>query len=271
MTAPKSCGVYAIVHKPSGKRYVGSSVNIVQRIRVHKATLRSNSHANRYLQSAWKAHGEDQFEFKTLLICSPADKIFYEQKVMDAYNVTDKNYGYNLSLKAYCPTFTPETHKKRGEKMRGRPSPLKGIKRGPSILRGVPKGKPSWNKGIPLSEETKKKLSEKLKGRKVWNKGIPATEEVRQKISAANKGKTSWNKGVPTKEETKEKFRESRLGKKTGPYKSGNAIKTHCNRGHPYSGENLYIHPNANRRGCRACLKLSHDKQKELRAGVSLP
>jgi len=34
------------------------------------------------------------------------------------------------------------------------------------------KWKPSWNKGIPLSEPTKAKLKESLKGRSTWNKGI---------------------------------------------------------------------------------------------------
>jgi hypothetical protein len=31
------------------------------------------------------------------------------------------------------------------------------------------------------------------------------------------------------------------------------AIKTHCPQGHPYSGDNLYIHPTKGMRFCRAC------------------
>jgi len=34
--------------------------------------------------------------------------------------------------------------------------------------------------------------------------------------------------------------------------------KTHCPRGHPYSGDNLYINPRSNGRCCRACVNLSH-------------
>ena len=54
-----------------------------------------------------------------------------------------------------------------------------------------------WNKGIPLSEETKIKLRKSLKGRKVWNKGIPGsvvsrkgckwTEESKKRASIAQK------------------------------------------------------------------------------------
>ncbi|MEE8234211.1 MAG: HNH endonuclease signature motif containing protein [Gammaproteobacteria bacterium] len=29
--------------------------------------------------------------------------------------------------------------------------------------------------------------------------------------------------------------------------------KTHCNRGHPYSGDNLYIVPKNGKRGCKTC------------------
>jgi len=36
-----------------------------------------------------------------------------------------------------------------------------------------------------------------------------------------------------------------------------NASKTHCPRGHPYSGENLYIGPKGDRR-CRICVRESH-------------
>ena len=50
------------------------------------------------------------------------------------------------------------------------------------------KGQPAWNKGIPMSEEHKKKLSISLKGR---NKGTHLDEETRKKISIAHKRKIS--------------------------------------------------------------------------------
>lgn len=34
-----------------------------------------------------------------------------------------------------------------------------------------------------------------------------------------------------------------------------NARKTHCKRGHPLSGDNLYIKPDGSGRNCRACLR----------------
>ena len=36
---------------------------------------------------------------------------------------------------------------------------------------------------------------------------------------------------------------------------SNNRVKTHCPKGHPYTGDNLYVDPKGNRR-CRACKSL---------------
>lgn len=39
-----------------------------------------------------------------------------------------------------------------------------------------------------------------------------------------------------------------------------NGRKTHCNRGHPLSGDNLYSAPSNNKRYCRKCQKLNRGK-----------
>ena len=59
----------------------------------------------------------------------------------------------------------------------------------PKTLKGCNKGKPSWNKGKPHSEQTRKKLSNALKGRKTWNKGVSPSEETRLKYRMAKLGK----------------------------------------------------------------------------------
>ena len=71
------------------------------------------------------------------------------------------------------------------------------------------KGKPAHNKGKPMSEKQKKKLSDSLKGRTSPmkgrtspNKGKPMSEEQKKKLSNAHKGKTM-------SEEQKKKIIES--------------------------------------------------------------
>ena len=66
-----------------------------------------------------------------------------------------------------------------------------------------------WNKGIPRTEEEKKKMSERRKG-KGGVKGKVISEEQKKKQSEAMKGRTPWNKGKPRSEETKRKISESR-------------------------------------------------------------
>lgn len=67
-------------------------------------------------------------------------------------------------------------------------------------------------KGVPKSEEHKRKISEAHKGKK-----HPRTPEWSAKIAEAKRGKPSWNKGLKFSEEAKKKMSESRKGKKRGP------------------------------------------------------
>lgn len=55
-----------------------------------------------------------------------------------------------------------------------------GRKRVDMIGNKYTEGLVPWNKGIPLSEETKRKLRKSLKGRKVWNKGKHYTLEQKK-------------------------------------------------------------------------------------------
>ena len=62
----------------------------------------------------------------------------------------------------------------------------------------------SWNKGLNKNtNESLKRVSEKISkfraGKSSWNKGIPMKDESKEKLSKANKGKKAWNKGL-TKE-----------------------------------------------------------------------
>jgi group I intron endonuclease len=57
-------GLYAIVHVPTNKAYVGSSVNIKRRIKEHMTGLHAGHHHCAYLQNAWNKYGADQFEIK---------------------------------------------------------------------------------------------------------------------------------------------------------------------------------------------------------------
>ena len=94
-------------------------------------------------------------------------------------------------------------------------------------------GKPTWNKGKHISEETRKKISESNKGKHLSaetrkklseaRKGKNLSEETRKKISEAKNGdknpmfgKPAWNKGKHLSAETRKKISETRKGKPSG-------------------------------------------------------
>jgi hypothetical protein len=80
-------------------------------------------------------------------------------------------------------------------------------------MRSKLRGKPSWNKGIPMSEEAKAKLSASKQGQVPPNKGKPMSEETRAKVSANRKGKGGWAKGAKRSAEHCAKLSASAKGR----------------------------------------------------------
>ena len=62
------------------------------------------------------------------------------------------------------------------------------------------KGHIPSNKGAHLSIETKELLSRKLKGRQAWNRGIPMSDEQKAKVSASRKGKGTGPRNLSDEE-----------------------------------------------------------------------
>ncbi len=59
-------GIYLIIHKPTGKVYVGQAISYLRRWKKHSEDLDSGLHHNYKLQSLWTRDGPSAFEFKKL-------------------------------------------------------------------------------------------------------------------------------------------------------------------------------------------------------------
>jgi excisionase family DNA binding protein len=57
-------GIYAITHKPSGRRYIGASEHIEVRWYHHNCGLKGKYHHNAELQSVWDSSQEEDFVFE---------------------------------------------------------------------------------------------------------------------------------------------------------------------------------------------------------------
>jgi group I intron endonuclease len=163
-------GIYKIIHKDSGKYYVGSSNNISRRWYIHKLYLNGNKHINSKLQRAWNKYGADAFEFKVICQYEPSELLFIEQRFLDRAAL-DKSNCYNTSFNAIAPmagrTHTDEVKSRISNTLKGRPSPMKGR---------------------TSSDETKRKLSIAGLGRKAWNKGVKYGPELREILSKSHIG-----------------------------------------------------------------------------------
>lgn len=89
----ENIGVYAVVNKVNGKKYIGHSSNLDKRRKTHMHNIRLCKSHNILLNRASQKYGPENFEFKVLMVC---DTIEYakliEQKLIDI------NYGeYNIS------------------------------------------------------------------------------------------------------------------------------------------------------------------------------
>lgn len=130
-----TCGIYSIVHRDSGKTYVGSALNIERRWGRHRTDLNRKKHFNPILTNAWHAHGAGAFDFRVLLVCRESDLLMYEQRCIDGLGAHLEAGGFNI-----CPASGNRRGTKMNEnqrralakahqKMRGENHPMFGRKR----------------------------------------------------------------------------------------------------------------------------------------------
>lgn len=141
MAAPK--GIYKIESKTTNRIYVGSSLNITKRWRVHMSDLKLNKHHSIILQRHVNKYGLYDLVFSTIEECSDNLLISREQYYLDSLNPY-----FNIRKKADSNL---------------------GIKRTEETKQKIR----AFNLGKKLSDETRLKMSLRMKGNQYTN-GIPA-------------------------------------------------------------------------------------------------
>lgn len=177
----KKGGIYKIIHKESGKYYIGSTISFKKRWITHRYKLNNNLHENDHLQNAWNKYGKNAFQFLVIeYIDNKNDLLRLEQTYLDKIKLDFENKidsHYNQRYNACKVEMTNEIKEKIGNANRGRKH-TDFTKLKMSFSRT---DKKHWGYGKPRSEETKKLLSKKLKGRKL-------NSETIQKMSLNRKG-----------------------------------------------------------------------------------
>ncbi len=128
----KLCGVYEIVCLANQRRYIGSSREILKRLRNHRCHLKGGRHANLHLQRAWDNYGASQFLFRLLQECPAEQRYVVEQDVFDSsvwgslFNISKDAHRGAGRYGRLGKRNSPEHNQRIREANLGKPSPRKG-------------------------------------------------------------------------------------------------------------------------------------------------
>ena len=202
-----TCGIYAIVNKVNGKRYVGKSINIESRWRSHLLQLRASVRSkdcNRHLYAAFNKYGEPSFGFEYLEVfdfCSEEHIKTRELFWMEELKSINRKFGYNLRRDSSTSCIVhDETRELQSKQSTGENNP---------------------NYGNNWTDEQKARMSEIAISR--HKSGKYSSAETKQKHSDA--AKKLWS-DHDKKDQMAENVSISRTTYKIGQYdKKGNLIK----------------------------------------------
>lgn len=133
--------IYKITNKTDGKIYVGQTIQPLEVRWKHHRSMRGNC---RYLKSAFKKYGIDNFDFEMICNCLNEELDKFEIQYMEEFNSMVPN-GYNLREGGNGGRHHEETKKKIADTLKGRTD----------IIRG------NWT-GLHHSEDSKKKIADAL-------------------------------------------------------------------------------------------------------------
>ena len=186
--------IYGWYCTTTDKWYIGQTVNPEDRFKDH---IKSSKNRHNTFYRAIRKYGLNNF-----IYCILEENVLRENlsmREMDWIEEYDSFYnGYNETLGGegwrghwLGKHRSEETKKKLSEKIKGQHF--------------------GYWKGKHLTPETIEKLKEVRKGRIPWNKGkrYTYTEEEKVRIYASRRSRPSWNKGIPMTEEAKRKSSES--------------------------------------------------------------
>lgn len=188
--------IYKITNIISKKVYIGETINDPNiRFNRHLCNARNNKKNCPALMDAIRKYGEENFKFEVLIICFDEDRLEYEKEYIKKYNSIIPN-GYNIleggqqggGFKG--KTHNEETRKKIIEKMKKRYDDLQERLKQSKIVKEFYKNNPDFGKEISKrqreSEKWKKAVSEGRYGRA---RNIPISQETKEKISKTIKEK----------------------------------------------------------------------------------
>ena len=210
--------LYRITNMINNKIYIGQTIQPEKRWYQHR---RDSANPKVPIQYAIKKHGAHNFIFEVIACCKTQDDANETETLLVAqYDLFVSNgKGYNATQGGANAPREPWTNERK-EEMRAlmteyiKQHPEQGFQKGQGFWTGKTRETP-WMIGRIVSDETKKKLSERkvseetkdrIRAARAKQIMKPPSEETKRKISEAKKGKKCT-------EETKRKISQAMLKK----------------------------------------------------------
>lgn len=99
----KTQGIYILENTETGKKYLGSSMDLDKRKKDHFSRLISNRHRNRGVQESYNKFGPNSIEFKVVEKFKGSREELYilEQSYLDSVKEEDKEEYFNISYNVF--------------------------------------------------------------------------------------------------------------------------------------------------------------------------
>lgn len=144
---------------------------------------------------ALKKYGRKNFKREILRRCETLHELrIWEHVFIKKYRAQDPSIGYNkadgdVNTSEYNPAKLPEVREKMLIKNRQTTRDPEYRKRHSEIMKEYYKTHPATFTGKHHSEKTKEKIRQKRLGSVAYNRGVPASEEQKRKQSEKMKGR----------------------------------------------------------------------------------
>jgi group I intron endonuclease len=102
------CGIYMIYCIPNERAYIGSSINVRERVATHKNDLSKDQHHCIHLQGAFNKYGKENFQYVLLEIVNDTAKevlVSYENKYLLQI---ERDFIFNIQVPAKLSYQTPK-------------------------------------------------------------------------------------------------------------------------------------------------------------------
>jgi len=172
-------GIYCLFNVVTGKGYIGSATNLVNRKSKHFQSLRKGKHHSQKLQRSFNRYGETAFEFRRLMLCAKEHLLFYEQRFFDIAPAHLMSYNVlRIAGSHFGAKRSAETKAKISLGRKGKGLGWKHTSEHRAYMSAVMKGR-------VITPQARVKLSAALTG-------IRRSAETRARVSKANRLSGRW-------------------------------------------------------------------------------